>query len=101
MKQGTLIDASLVPSAVNAPKRPDADLPPDAFGRPLTPAEVHRNQRIVKQRAPIEPLFSLFKNVYGFARARYRGLVRNACAIALAAIAINLKRWARCQPSLS
>jgi IS5 family transposase len=34
MKQGTLIDASLVPSAVNAPKRPDADLPPDAFGRP-------------------------------------------------------------------
>jgi IS5 family transposase len=200
MKQGTLIDASLVPSAVNAPKRPDADLPPDAFGRPgsklvrsehdpdaawtkkdgkynfgyklhaamdqhsriirrvlvtpaninesqpadqlicgdeaiiyadkaydskerreslrtrgiangimrrgqpsrpLAPAEVHRNQRIVKQRAPIEPLFSLFKNVYGFARARDRGLVRNACAIALAAIAINLKRWARCQPSLS
>jgi len=197
MKQGTLIDASLVPSAVNAPKRPDKPLPPDASGRPaskliksehdpdaawtkkegkyyfgyklhaamdktsriirrvlvtpaninesqeadhlicgdekivyadkaydsrerrknltlrgisngimrrghhnrpLTPAEVRRNERISKHRGAIEPLFSLFKNVYGFARARYRGLVRNTCAITLAAIAINLKRWANGQP---
>ena len=57
-----------------------------------------RNQRIVKHRAPIEPLFSLIKNVYGFAGARYRGLARNACAITLAAIAINLKRWAMFHP---
>jgi transposase, IS5 family len=197
VKQGTLIDASLVPAAVNAPKRPDGPLPPDDSGRPasklvrsehdpdaawtkkegkyhfgykihagmdqqsriirrlvvtpanvneseaaeqlicgdekivyadkaydskerresltrrgiqngimrrghrslpLTPAEVRRNQRIVKHRAPIEPLFSLIKNIYGFARARYRGLARNACAITLAAIAINLKRWAMFHP---
>jgi len=197
MKQGTLIDASLVPSAVNAPKRPDGPLPPDASGRPgsklvgsehdpdaawtkkegkyyfgyklhaamdkssriirrvivtpaninesqeaghlicgdekivyadkaydskerrqnlslrgikngimrrghprraLTPGEVRRNERIAKHRGAIEPLFSLFKNVYGFARARYRGLGRNSCALTLAAIAINLKRWATCCP---
>ena len=64
--------------------------------RPLTQAEVRRNQRLAKHRGAIEPLFSLFKNVYGFARARYRGLARNTCAFTLAAIAINLKRWATC-----
>jgi IS5 family transposase len=198
MKQGTLIDASLVPAAVNAPKRPEEPLPPDACGRPgsklvksendpdaawtkkagkyhfgyklhaamdktsriirrlgftpanindneragqlicgdektvyadkaydsrerredlarrgikngimrrghpsraLTPAEVRRNKRIAKHRGAIEPLFALFKNVYGFARARYRGLARNKCAVTLAAMAINLKRWAACRPA--
>jgi IS5 family transposase len=200
MKQGTLIDATLVPAAVNAPKPPNEPLPPDASGRPasklvrsvhdpdagwtkkegryyfgyklyagmdetsriirrleltpanvneseiadnlickderivyadkaydskkrrenltlwgigngvmrrghprrkLTPAEISRNERIAKHRGPIEPLFSLFKNVYGFARARYRGLDRNTCAVTLAAIAINLKRWATYQPTPS
>jgi len=197
LKQGTLIDASLVPAAVKAPPPPKGDLPPDADGRPasrlvasehdpdaawtskngkrhfgyklhiamdqtsriirrlmVTPAnvndtvvadglicgdeamvyadkaydtharserlarlgiangimrrpnkwqkltrdEVARNERLAKTRGAIEPLFSLFKNVYGFTRARYRGLRRNAAAFALAAIAMNLKRWARCQP---
>jgi len=41
----------------------------------------------------------MFKNVCGFIRARERGLARNACAITLAAIAINLKRWAACHPA--
>ncbi|MGA7714152.1 MAG: transposase [Rhizomicrobium sp.] len=61
--------------------------------RALTSAEIRRNERIAKHRGAIEPLFSLFKNVYGFGRARYRGLNRNSCALTLAAIAINLKRW--------
>lgn len=197
MKQGTLIDASLVPAAINPPKPPREPLPPDANGRPgnklirsvldpdaawtkkegkyyfgyklhaamdqesriirrlavtpaninesaaadrlicgdekmvyadkaydskerckrlalkgigngimrrghprqpLTPAEVRRNERLAKQRGAIEPLFNLFKNVHGFARTRYRGLARNTCAILLAAMAINLKRWAICLP---
>ncbi len=200
LKQGTLIDASLVPSAVNAPKRPDGPLPPDASGRPasklvrseldpdaawtkkdgryyfgyklhaamdktsriirrvivtaanindsqeadrlifgdekivyadkaydskerrqkltllgirngimrrghrsrpLTAAEGRRNQRLAKHRGAIEPIFNLFKNVHGFGRARYRGLGRNACALTLAALAINLKRWATCSPMLT
>jgi IS5 family transposase len=197
MKQGTLIDASLVRAAVNGPKRPAEPLPPDADGRaasklvrsehdpdaawtkkgseyrfgyklhvamdktsriirrmivtpanisdsteadrlicgdeqavyadkaydskprsldlalrgienaimrrghpkrPLTRSEIRRNKRIARQRGAIEPLFSLFKNVYGFTRARHRGLARNQTAFALAAIAINLKRWATHHP---
>lgn len=197
LKQGTLIDASLVPAAVNPPKRPEGPLPPDEAGRPgsklvrseldpdaawtkkegkyyfgyklhvamdegsriirrlvvtsaninestaadqlicgdekivyadkaydskerrkelvrrgitngimrrghprqpLTAAEIRRNERLAKKRGAIEPLFSLFKNVHGFARAPYRGLARNACGIFLAAIVMNLKRWAVCQP---
>ena len=199
LKQGTLIDASLVPAAVNPPPPPsDGELPPDADGRPasklvrsahdgdaawtskngqrhfgyklhvgmdqasriirrqmltpanvndtvvadalicgdeamvyadkaydtharserlaelgiangimhrpskwhrLTPDETERNARLARTRGAIEPIFSLFKNVYGFTRARYRGLRRNAAAFTLAAIAMNLKRWARCQPA--
>lgn len=34
LKKGTLIDASLVPAAVNKPAPPEEDLPPDADGRP-------------------------------------------------------------------
>lgn len=34
LKKGTLIDASLVPSAVNKPAPPEGDPPPDADGRP-------------------------------------------------------------------
>jgi IS5 family transposase len=62
--------------------------------RPLTQSELRRNKRIGKRRGAIESLFSLFKNVYGFARARYRGLKRNTTAILLAASAMNLKRVA-------
>jgi IS5 family transposase len=193
LKQGTLIDASLVPAAVNKPSLPADDLPPDADGRPasklvrspldpdaawtrkqgrrhfgykahvaldrgsrilrrvaLTPANINdtscadalicgdertvyadkaydskartlalqargirngimrrwhwswrppsrwerrRNALLVARRAPVEPLFALLKGVYRFARARYRGLVRNTVALQLAATAINLKRW--------
>lgn len=57
-----------------------------------------RNAVISHRRAPIEPLFALLKRVYGFARARYRGLTRNAAAFHLAATAINLRRWATVTP---
>jgi IS5 family transposase len=198
LKQGTLIDASLVPAAVNPPKRPDGEIGCDETGRPrsklvkseldpdaawtrkenqyrfgykihaamdrqsriirriaFTPANVNesavadslicgderavyadkaydsnarterlkamgienaimrrghpsrkltadehrRNERIAKTRGAIEPLFALFKNVHGLARARYRGLARNATAVLIAAIAMNLKRWAAMQPA--
>lgn len=36
LKKGTLIDASLIPAAVNKPKLPAGDLPPDADGRPAS-----------------------------------------------------------------
>jgi IS5 family transposase len=61
----------------------------------LKPWAVRRNAVISHRRAPVEPLFALLKRVYGFTRARYRGLSRNAAAFQLAATAINLQRWAR------
>ena len=59
---------------------------------------VRRNAVLRHRRAPVEPLFALLKRVYGFARARYRGLRRNATAFQLAAAAINIQRWARMTP---
>lgn len=60
-----------------------------------------RNAVISHRRATVEPLFALLKRVYGFGRARYRGLTRNAAAFHLAATAINLRRWATKMPSQS
>lgn len=62
--------------------------------KPLTQSERRRNQRLGKRRGTIEPIFNLFKHVHGFARARYRGLQRNATGILLCAMAMNLKRMA-------
>ena len=62
--------------------------------RVMSASDKRRNKRIAGKRAPIEPLFALLKNVYRFARARYRGLARNAAAMHLAFTAMNLKRWA-------
>ena len=61
---------------------------------PLSRWSVRRNEVISHRCALIEPLFSLFKNVYCFARARNRSLRRNAAAFHLAITAMNLKRWA-------
>jgi IS5 family transposase len=66
--------------------------------RPMSRWMIRRNQVISHRRAPIEPLFALLKHVYRFARARYRGLARNAAALHLALTAINLKRWATASP---
>src|ERR1700760_104188 len=51
--------------------------------RPMSPWAIRRNELISHARAPIEPLFALLKNVHRFARARYRGLSRNAAAFYL------------------
>lgn len=66
---------------------------------PICPWEVRRNELISRARAPIEPLFALLKNVHRFARARYRGLARNAGALYLAAAAMNLRRWSVLHPA--
>ncbi len=66
---------------------------------PTSPWAVRRNELISHARAPIEPLFALLKNTYGFARARYRGLARNAGAFYLAITAMNLRRWSILNPA--
>jgi len=59
---------------------------------PLTPRQTRRNRLIGKRRAPIEGVFGTLKRVYGFARARYRSLARNAVHLALLCTALNLRR---------
>jgi len=66
---------------------------------PTRPSVVRRNALISRARAPIEPLFALLKNVHRFARARYRGLARNAGAFYLAVTAMNLRRWSVLHPA--
>ena len=62
--------------------------------RPLTAYAIRRNKRLAKHRGTIEAIFSLYKNVHKLARARYRGLARNATTAYLTAAAMNLKRVA-------
>lgn len=59
---------------------------------PLKPAQVAFNKRMVKLRAPVERTFATLKNYYRLRRTRYIGLTRTAVQIALACMAMNLKR---------
>lgn len=60
--------------------------------KPLSPAEIERNHRIVPLRSPVEAVFGTLKRTYGFTRMRYFNAARNLVAFLLACIAYNLKR---------
>ena len=61
--------------------------------RPLTEAERETNRRKSSIRAKVEHRFYTLKRVWGFAKTRYRGLVKNANrAFAMLAM-INLVKW--------
>ena len=61
--------------------------------QPLTEAERETNRRKSQVRARVEHPFRPFKTLYGFAKVRYRGLMKNANrAFALLAL-INIERW--------
>jgi len=63
--------------------------------RPLTDADKETNRRKSHVRAKVEHPFRPLKSIYGFAKARYRGLVKNANrAFALLAL-INIDKWGR------
>ena len=63
--------------------------------RPLTDADKETNRRKSQVRAKVEHPFRPLKSIYGFAKARYRGLVKNANrAFALLAL-INIDKWGR------
>ena len=60
---------------------------------PLTDADKETNRRKSQVRAEVEHPFRPFKNLFGFAKARYRGLKKNANrAFALLAL-INIEKW--------
>ena len=63
--------------------------------QPLSDADKETNRRKSQVRAKVEHPFRPFKSIYGFAKARYRGLMKNANrAFALLAL-INIEKWGR------
>ena len=60
---------------------------------PLTDADKETNRRKSQVRAKVEHPFRPLKSIYGFAKVRYRGLLKNANrAFAMLAL-INLDKW--------
>jgi transposase, IS5 family len=60
--------------------------------RPLAAQGHARNRAIAPLRAPVERVFAIMKRHYGYARVRYRSLVKNALQLQLLALAMNLRR---------
>jgi IS5 family transposase len=64
--------------------------------RPLSQAEIVRNHVLSLTRRKVEAVFGTLKRSYGFHRAPYFSLARNAVACTLACMAFNLRRWQVC-----
>jgi IS5 family transposase len=63
--------------------------------RPLTEADRQTNRRKSSVRSKVEHPFLTLKRIWGFAKARYRGLAKNANrAFAMLGL-INLSKWGR------
>ena len=60
--------------------------------RPLDAAGHARNRALAALRRPVERTFGVLKRWYGYARVRYRSLVRNALQLQLLGVALNLRR---------
>ena len=59
---------------------------------PLTEAQTRHNAELSKVRCRVETVFAVLKQVYGYRRTRYVGLVRNQLQLTLLAICFNLRR---------
>ncbi len=76
-----------------APKARDFTNKRNHRNRPLTDADKATNRRKSSVRAKVEHPFLTLKRIWGFAKARYRGLAKNANrAFAMLAL-INLNKW--------
>jgi IS5 family transposase len=60
--------------------------------RPLDAAGHAHNRELAALRRPIERTFGALKRWYGYARVRYRNLVKNTLQLQLLAVALNLRR---------
>jgi IS5 family transposase len=65
----------------------------------LPPRLARYNRLIARRRASVETTFATWKNRMGFSRIRYVGLAKAAAQVLLAALAFNLRRWARLAPA--
>lgn len=61
----------------------------------LTEEQTKHNTELSKIRCRVETVFAVLKQVYGYRRTRYVGLVRNQLQLTLLAICFNLRRILR------
>jgi IS5 family transposase len=67
---------------------------------PRLPERLARlNRLIARRRAAVETTFATLKQRMKLTRIRYRGLTKAAGQVLMAAIAFNLRRWARLAPA--
>lgn len=66
---------------------------------PLPPRLKHYNQLIARRRAAVETTFATFKRRMGLTAIRYVGLTKAHAQVTLAAMAFNLRRWAKLVPA--
>lgn len=65
----------------------------------LPPRLKRYNQLIARRRAAVETTFATLKNRMRLTRIRYVGLFKASAQVILAAMAFNLRRWARLAPA--
>jgi transposase, IS5 family len=65
----------------------------------LPPRLARYNRLIARRRAAVETTFATLKNRMRLTRIRYVGLAKASAQVTLAAIAFNLRRWARLAPA--
>jgi IS5 family transposase len=65
----------------------------------LPPRMKRYNRLIARRRAAVETTFATWKQRMGFDTIRYVGLVKASAQVKMAAIAFNLRRWARLAPA--
>jgi transposase, IS5 family len=68
-------------------------------GPPLRPSQVRHNTLISKTRAQVEGVFATLKRWFGLERVRYAGLAKNETHLQLVAVAYNMARAWRLQPT--
>ena len=65
----------------------------------LPPRLARYNQLIARRRAAVETTFATLKNRMGLTKIRYVGLAKATAQLLIAAMAFNLRRWARLAPA--
>jgi IS5 family transposase len=65
----------------------------------LPPRLARYNRLIARRRAAVETTFATLKNRMRLTRIRYVGLTKATAQVLLAAVAFNLRRWARLAPA--
>jgi IS5 family transposase len=66
---------------------------------PLSERLRRYNRLIARRRSQVETTFATLKNRMGLTRIRYVGLAKASAQVLIAAMAFNLRRWARLAPA--